>query len=488
MYKLNKIFNNLKASLYAILIGNIISLFAGLVLGRIFFFIYGGIFFEHVFETIEFNVIVRFFSLGLVVSMYVKNYKWIHSLFAYFAEFGMFILLWPLLSKFLSNEKYLPDNEILKEIVGLDSIFEILIIKAQSIPYHLLFVCLGTITAYLFNWHRKNRPNYKSNLPIFLKPFGYLFCGMGIIGYSVPFLFFIVTGIPYIIYKPLIIFVIILSFLLTKSQNNIIMALGTFVLTFLFFEIHLTTSSMPPLFFIFLSSIVLIGTSKLYKIGRRILSITTKVNRNPDILLLRSFKDDFKTFYKLTWIEKVKNLFKLSETSFISIMSNWFKNGKLKFVAVSDPKVDLPMWISGFIHAPYDWIKFVENVILKSKCIIMIMGTTSSLVREFCLINETKNLHKLILIVPPGFKYSDWQVFWQRAKNFGYTKTEPIYENDIFIINFDENNHVETKNYGPVHFLDLNNVKGQILESVIRNISPQNERLNNEAPPSPKWS
>lgn len=463
----------LNKSVYAIIIGYLASVFVGLVLGRIIFFIYMGEQITPQIAYVDFFWFFAFFSLGFIVSMIAPKPKWLHSLLAFIFHFLISgLLVMPLVARLDQYLKKIdPEFTGLKDPASMDTpreAFYVLLYSEDSRSGLLSFLVLflGIILAYAFEGHRKNRAANKMIFNELLKPFGFTFIALGFIGYCIPFLYLLIFGVvPLVLSMPFVLLIAVVGFLLYRSDIGFLSIFGGLILGYLALDVILALEqygNMSILLFLFTGGIVLLGSAKLFRIGRRTVAITRIVKGVPDILLLRSFKDDNKTFHS-SFIKRLARYFSLSESSYVSKISNWFKKSPWSFAAVSNPFSPIPVWLSGFIHAPGDWEARVEGLIRESKCLLMILGDTKGVLTEFRMILENNTLEKLILILQADINFDAWKKFWVGVSEQGYQFEIPQYKIGTFAIYFsaDKKPVLET-----IMFPDEVSIRSRIFEIV----------------------
>lgn len=428
-------------SIKAILLGILASVISSIILGRVFYLIYGAVFVTPQLENADFLWVLNLLTLGFTTTLLAPKYRALHALTAHVVGNGFFILFLPIfafMSKFVT-----PPEGVDYGADRYDTIPEAFhhFLNWQRNPvWSLVILSIGILCAYLLVWYRLKRSTRTSNFHVgSIRLIGHLLLILGLIGYFVPVIFFSFSGIVKNYGVSAVFYFIVLaglSVFFLFSRYKALVFIGGFILAGLI-GVFIENLNIPFGGFVFVSALILLGASYFVRIGRRMLALTNQVKYDPDILMLRSFQDDYLSVSP-NWIDKMFNLFALRDKSLISQISRELEKRSYRVVTVSNPNSSLPVWTTGFIHASNNWLAEVDLMARKAQLVLMIMGSSSGLKEELKLLTREGLLHKLIIIVPPEFLPSKWAEFWEFACQNLNSAPIPGFDPDILAITFDE--------------------------------------------------
>ena len=189
------------------------------------------------------------------------------------------------------------------------------------------------------------------------------------------------------------------------------------------------------------SAIGLIGSVTLQR-GRRYLAAGRRSlapGRVPDVILLRSFKDDSLVFPP-TRNTMFSSFFDISDRSFEALLRRECSRVGL-LGAIGDPRESLPRTgaVRGYFRDD-EWKEQVERYIAESRVLLAILGTTDGLDWELGQIVAKGAVSKLVLIFPMARTSHDlWDHFLVKCKEFGVSSLPTEVGEDVILVRFNEN-------------------------------------------------
>ena len=423
--------NTLKTSIRAVGIGLFAELITRFILTWSIFLFFGAKFGIAPFISASGPVLLSNFAGGFVSAFYAERYRWLHSVAAFFLSQGISLI--GMLGLLRTNEEFLSQHSVPVHVLeSMVDFMEYLLAQPGVITLIIITVfvyLLGAILVYLIVAYARIRiRNAYKALNLVLQIWGGALSFVGLILYAMAVFFVVVFGIIPLMtpsaFIPLSLLVIAGGLYWTLRNNNLL--LGTIVPVVLITNVirvegvhflDALSSRGPSLMLSFLTILVMLGGSYIWRYGQRIFSLGGVGDINPEIIILRSFEDDRKSIY--SFFERFWRWLTLRDHFLVMVLSKWCRKSKKRVSVVSNPADDLPSWSGRMVNFDDDWLESVTTIIKRCELIVVVASASKGLLQEVQVVGNTGKFDRLIVVVPKSISADDLDVFENSLRQNG---------------------------------------------------------------------